>query len=82
MLELEYPKAFAFAFAPTLAKHGKCFKYVHITGALVERDQNKPLWMKSTVRKMKVGDSQRKQLSPTFVTFAKTCTGSRRNSDD
>jgi hypothetical protein len=64
MLELEYPKAFASAFAPTLAKHGKRFKYVHITGALEERDQNKPMWMKSTVRKTKVCDLQRKRPSP------------------
>jgi hypothetical protein len=59
VLELEYPKAFANAFAPTLTKHGKRFRYMHITGAMVERDPNKTLWMKSTVRKTKVCDLQR-----------------------
>lgn len=53
-LELQYPKAFAEAFAPTLASGGKVFRYVHITGAAVERDQTKVLWMKSDVRKIKV----------------------------
>jgi hypothetical protein len=53
-LELQYPKAFADAVAPTLATHDKRFRYVHLTGATVERDQAKALWLKSDVRKMKV----------------------------
>jgi hypothetical protein len=54
VLELQYPKAFADAIAPTLAAHDKDFRYVHLTGATVERDQTKALWLKSDVRKVKV----------------------------
>lgn len=54
VLELEYPKAFANAFASTLAHDGKCFRHLHITGAMVEREQDRTLWMKSAVRKVKV----------------------------
>ncbi|XPS69652.1 hypothetical protein M3J09_001913 [Ascochyta lentis] len=53
VLELEYPRAFADAMAPSLASHGKPFRYLHLSGALVERDQNKSLWMKGSVRKTK-----------------------------
>jgi len=53
-LELEYPKAFAEAIAPTLPEHGKRFRYLHLSGGLVERDQTRTLWMKSGVRKVKV----------------------------
>jgi hypothetical protein len=54
VLELQYPKAFADAFAPTLASNGKRFRYLHLTGAIVERDQARALWLKSDARKMKV----------------------------
>jgi hypothetical protein len=54
VLELEYPRAFADAIAPSLAKHGKPFRYLHLSGGLVERDQNRQLWMKGLVRKTKV----------------------------
>jgi hypothetical protein len=53
-LELRYPKAFADAIAPTLAKDNKRFRYLHLTGAMVERDQARALWLKSNVRKTKV----------------------------
>jgi hypothetical protein len=53
-LELQYPKAFANAIAPTLTKDNKHFRYVHLTGAMVERDQTRALWLKSDVRKTKV----------------------------
>ena len=53
-LELEYPRAFAEAIAPSLAGRGKRFRYLHLSGALVERDQKKSLWMKASVRKTKV----------------------------
>jgi hypothetical protein len=36
-LELEYPKAFAEAFAGPLKEQNKVFRYVHVTGAMVER---------------------------------------------
>jgi hypothetical protein len=54
VLELQYPKAFADAIAPTLAKNAKHFRYIHLTGATVERDQAKALWLRSDVRKIKV----------------------------
>jgi hypothetical protein len=54
MLELQYPKAFADAIGPALAMDSKRFRYVHVTGATVERDQTKALWFKSGVRKIKV----------------------------
>lgn len=54
MLELDYPLAFANAFAPLLVKNGQRFRFLHVTGAMVERDQTKPLWLKSSVRKVKV----------------------------
>jgi hypothetical protein len=54
VLELHYPKAFAEAIMPTLPKADKRFRYVHLTGATVERDQERPLWLKSGVRKIKV----------------------------
>jgi hypothetical protein len=54
VLELEYPRAFADAIAPSIASGGKRFRYLHLSGAMVERDQKKPLWMKANVRKIKV----------------------------
>jgi hypothetical protein len=54
VLELEYPKAFAAAFAPTLVSHGKRFRYLHLTGALAEQDQNKALWIVPAMRRVKV----------------------------
>lgn len=56
VLELEYPRAFANAVAPNLASHGKRFRYLHLSGGLVERDQTRSLWIKANVRKTKVCD--------------------------
>jgi hypothetical protein len=53
-LELEYPKAFAEAFILTMVNGRKRFRYLHVSGAMVERDQNRVLWLKSSVRKIKV----------------------------
>lgn len=54
VLELEYLRAFADAIAPSLASREKRFRYLHLSGAMVERDQKKSLWMKASVRKTKV----------------------------
>jgi hypothetical protein len=54
ILELDYPRVFATAIAPSIASCGKRFRYLHVTGAMVERDQKKSLWMKGSVRKIKV----------------------------
>ncbi|KAI4624664.1 hypothetical protein J4E83_004340 [Alternaria metachromatica] len=53
MLELEYPKAFAEAFASTMPVDSKRFRYLHLSGGMVERDQEKSLWMKGSMRKIK-----------------------------
>jgi hypothetical protein len=54
VLELQYPRAFAYAIAPNIASGVKQFRYLHLSGAMVERDQKKSLWMKADVRKIKV----------------------------
>lgn len=54
VLELDFPRAFANAIGPNLASRGKHFRYVHLSGAMVERDQGKSLWLKANVRKTKV----------------------------
>jgi hypothetical protein len=54
LLELDYPSAFAKAFLPTVKTNGKRFKYVHLSGGMVERDQTRALWVKSGIRKIKV----------------------------
>lgn len=53
-LELDYPLAFGDAFSETLSESKKKFRYVHLSGAATERDQNRALWVKSEMRKMKV----------------------------
>ncbi|KAH7093291.1 hypothetical protein FB567DRAFT_544662 [Paraphoma chrysanthemicola] len=53
VLELDYPLAFARAFSSTLSRQTKRFRYLHLTGAVVERDQMKSLWYLSGVRKTK-----------------------------
>ncbi|KAJ7281557.1 hypothetical protein C8J57DRAFT_1298013 [Mycena rebaudengoi] len=42
-LEIEYPMAFARAFAPTLRARETPFRYLHLSGVLAERDQSKLL---------------------------------------
>lgn len=56
-LEIEYPLAFARAFAPTLAGQGKPFRYMHTSGVLAERDQSKSLLFLSEGRRTKVSFS-------------------------
>jgi hypothetical protein len=57
-LELDYPLAFGNAFSKTLSESKKKFRYVHLSGAATERDQDKALWFKSEMRKMKVCHSK------------------------
>lgn len=54
-LEVDYPLAFGNAFSKTLSDSKKKFRYIHLSGAATERDQEKDLWFKSEMRKMKVG---------------------------
>jgi hypothetical protein len=51
ILEIDYPLAFGNAVSTNLEK---TFRYVHLSGATTERDQEKPLWFKAEMRKMKV----------------------------
>jgi len=52
-LELEYPKVFAEAMSPYIDSGVKLFRYIHLSGALVERNQEKVLWLKGPIRKIK-----------------------------
>lgn len=69
-MELEYPRAFADAIAPNVANGAKPFRYLHLSGAMVEREQEKSLWMKANMRKTKVGGSeQRLEINRNSVKF-------------
>jgi hypothetical protein len=50
-LEVDYPLAFGDAFSKTLEKR---FRYIHLSVATTGRNQEKPLWFKGEMRKMKV----------------------------
>jgi len=54
-LEVDYPLAFATAFSKTLSSPTRStpFRYLHLSGMAVERDQSASLWFKSEMRKMK-----------------------------
>jgi hypothetical protein len=54
LLELEYPRAFAEAFMSTMVEDKNKFRYLHLSGGMVERDQSRALWIKSSMRKIKV----------------------------
>jgi hypothetical protein len=53
-LEIDYPLAFGNAFSKTLPAQDKKFRYIHLSGAATERDQERSLWFKGDMRKMKV----------------------------
>jgi len=67
-LEINYPLAFGNAFSKTLEKR---FRYIHLSGATTERDQEKPLWFKAEMRKMKVRKSSAHNGFPVFKTLLK-----------
>ncbi|KAJ6615476.1 hypothetical protein B0H10DRAFT_2220325 [Mycena sp. CBHHK59/15] len=52
-VEIDYPLAFANAFAPTLAAQQKPFRYIHCSGRLAEKDQTKPLLFLQEGRRIK-----------------------------
>ncbi|KAJ6591485.1 hypothetical protein DFH09DRAFT_974577 [Mycena vulgaris] len=52
-LEIDYPLAFARAFAPTLAGQQKPFRYLHTSGVLAENDQTKSLLFLQEGRRIK-----------------------------
>jgi hypothetical protein len=56
VLEIDYPLAFAKAFAKTLPAYKKKFRYLHVSGALVETDQEKSLWFFRDARRVRVRD--------------------------
>jgi len=60
-LEVDYPLAFGNAFSKTLSESKK-FRYIYLSGAATERNQDRPLWFKSEMRKMK-GQNEQNMLS-------------------
>ncbi|CZR61004.1 uncharacterized protein PAC_10900 [Phialocephala subalpina] len=68
-LEVDYPLAFGNAFSETLPESKKKFRYIHLSGAATERNQDKQLWFKSEMRKMK-GHNEQNMLS--FATKPET----------
>jgi hypothetical protein len=56
VLEIDYLLAFAKAFAKTLPAHKKKFRYLYVSGAVVETDQEKPLWFFRDARRVRVRD--------------------------
>lgn len=54
VLEIDYPLAFGNSFSRTLQAGHKKFRYIHLSGAAVERDQDKVLYVAGNMRKMKV----------------------------
>lgn len=56
VLEIDYPMAFATAFRATLSgtERESRFQYVHISGKYAESDQEKDIWYKKDLRKIKV----------------------------
>ncbi|KAJ6559855.1 hypothetical protein B0H19DRAFT_1027617 [Mycena capillaripes] len=62
-VEIDYPLAFARAFAPTLARERTTpFRYIHTSGVLAEKDQSKPLLFLSEGRRVK-GKAETELLS-------------------
>ena len=53
-LEIDYPLTFGNAFSKTFPAQGKKLRYIHLSGAATERDQEKPSRFKGGMRKMKV----------------------------
>jgi hypothetical protein len=54
VLEIDYPLAFGNAISKALPAEGKKFRYIHLSGAATERDQEKPLWFEGSMRKIKI----------------------------
>jgi hypothetical protein len=57
-LEIDYPLAFGNAFSKILPAPDKKFRYIHLSGAATEGDQERSLWFKGEMRKMKVTSSK------------------------
>jgi len=53
VLEVDYPLAFGNAMSNVVQAQQKKFRYLHLSGAATERDQEKALWFKGDMRKMK-----------------------------
>jgi hypothetical protein len=52
-IEIDYPLAFCNAIAPVVARQGKTFRYIHTSGRLAERDQERCLLFLSEGRRIK-----------------------------
>jgi hypothetical protein len=53
-VELDYPLAFARAFAPTIPAGQTAFRFLHTSGVLAEKDQSKSLLFLQEGRRIKV----------------------------
>jgi hypothetical protein len=53
-VELDYPLAFARAFAPTIPAGQTAFRFLHTSGVLAEKDQSKSLLFFQEGRRIKV----------------------------
>jgi hypothetical protein len=69
-LEIDHPLAFGNNFSNILQGH-KTFRYIHLSGAATERDQDKFLWFKADMRKMKVDGVALFSLKSTHLHRAK-----------
>jgi hypothetical protein len=58
ILEIDYPLAFGNTFSNTVLAQDKKFRCIHLSGAATERDQERPLWFKGEMQKMKVISSR------------------------
>lgn len=56
-VELGYPLAFAAAMKSILTENKPPFRYMHVSGVLAEKDQEKPLWFLQEGRRKKVRES-------------------------
>lgn len=53
-VELDYPIAFARTVRAMRRSATEPFRYMHLSGILAEKDQNKPLWFLQEGRRVKV----------------------------
>lgn len=53
-VELDYPLAFTEAVRSSITNEKQCFRYMHVSGVLAERNQEKPLWFLQEGRRVKV----------------------------
>jgi len=87
-VEIDYPVAFADAIRPMLARNQQPFRYMHVSGVMAEKDQEKPLWFLQDGRRAKVRTSPLPIASFALLQVNKSNinlmvdTGTSRNQDE